>query len=214
MKKIIIPILLALGPWWLPAKDGAVQCANLIYASTKSSLCFSDEFLNTVQQKTSIATERRFKSVKLGSDELFTFPLAVMTGEGDFQLAQRERDNLKKYLTAGGFLLASAGCSSQDWDSAFRREVKKIFGSDALKPIKQDHPLFRTVFRIERLDLAKSAGEGHLEGVEHNGKLVLVYSSQGLNNTVNAPGCCCCGGNEIRNSMEINVNVVAYALLH
>jgi hypothetical protein len=35
-----------------------------------------------------------------------------------------------------------------------------------------------------------------------------------LNNTANAPGCCCCGGNEIKNSMEVNVNILAYALLY
>ena len=45
------------------AKEGAVECGNLIYAGTRTSKCFSDEFLTTVQQKTSIATERRFKAV-------------------------------------------------------------------------------------------------------------------------------------------------------
>src|SRR5262245_43197910 len=95
----------------LRAKEGAIQCGMLIYAGTKTSRCFSDEFLSTVQQKTSIATERRFKFVKLGADDLFEFPFVVMTGEGDFTLSQRERENMKKYLSSGGFLLASAGCS-------------------------------------------------------------------------------------------------------
>ena len=48
----------------------------------------------------------------------------------------------------------------------------------------------------------------------HNGKLVVVYSSDGLNDTSHTEGCCCCGGNEIQNSMEINANTLAYALLH
>jgi hypothetical protein len=213
---LLLALLLTVPPAAiLPAKEGAVQCAMLIYAGTKTSRCFSDEFLSTVQQKTSIVTERRFKSAKLAADDLFTFPFVIMTGEGDFQLSQRERDHLKKYLTQGGFLLASAGCSNEDWDNAFRREIKKIFGTQSLKAVEQDHPLFRTVYKIGKLDLAKSAGQGHLEGVEHNGKLVTVYSRQGLNNTANTSGCCCCGGgNEIQNSMEINVNIMAYALLH
>ena len=47
------------------------------------------------------------------------------------------------------------------------------------------------------------------------GKIVLIYSQEGLNDTANAGGgCCCCGGNEIRNSQEINVNVFTYALTH
>jgi len=196
------------------AKEGAVQCAMLIYAGTKTSRCFSDEFLNAVQQKTSISTERRFKDVKLSSDELFTFPFVVMTGEGDFQLAQRERDNLGKYLRGGGFLLASAGCSNQDWNNAFRREIRKVFDESALTKLPMDHAIFRMVNDVKQLDLSKSSGTASLEGVEYNGKLVVLYSPQGLNNTANTAGCCCCGGNEIRNSLEINTNIFAYALLH
>ena len=35
-----------------------------------------------------------------------------------------------------------------------------------------------------------------------------------LNNASNAKGCCCCGGNELSKSREINVNALTYALLH
>ena len=63
------------------------------------------KILTILQQKTTIVTERRFKPVKLDSQELFDFPFIVMTGEGDFRLLQTERDNLAKYLQGGGFLL-------------------------------------------------------------------------------------------------------------
>ena len=191
-----------------------MQCANLIYAGTKTSTCFSDEFLSTVQQKTSIVTERRFKAVKLATDELFKFPFVIMTGEGDFSLTPKERGNLKKYLENGGFLLASAGCSNQEWDAAFRREFRQLYGATALQAIPQDHAMFRTIFPIEDLKLSKSAGESSLLGYTRGGKLVVVYSPDGLNNSSNAHGCCCCGGNEIRNALEINANILAYALLH
>ncbi len=209
----ILPVLFILSVSTF-AKEGAIQCGMLIYAGTKTSRCFSDEFLSTVQQKTSIATERRFKFVKMGTDDLFSFPFVVMTGEGDFTLSQRERENLKKYLTQGGFLLASAGCSNKDWDNAFRREMKKVMAEQPLKSVAGTHPLFRTVFPLDNMKLSKSSGDAKLEGVEHQGRLVVVYSGQGLNNTANTSGCCCCGGNEIANSLEVNVNIVAYALLH
>ncbi len=163
--------LLAITSGLVSAKDGAIQCGMAIYAGTKTSRCFSDEFLSTVQQKTSISTERRFKFVKLGADDLFAFPFIVMTGEGDFTLSQRERENLKKYLTQGGFLLASAGCSNKDWDNAFRREMKKVLAGLPLKGIASTHPLFRTVFPLEKMKLSKSSGEAKLEGVEHQGRL-------------------------------------------
>ena len=195
-------------------KQGVVQCANVIYAGNKTSKCFADAFLTTLQQKTTIVTERRFKQVKLDSAELFDFPFIVMTGEGDFRLPQPERDNLAKYFKGGGFLLASAGCSSKEWDDAFRRELRTLLPGHEVKQLPLTHPVFKTVFQIEKLDLAKSSGTASLEGIELNGKLVCVYSRHGLNDTHNATGCCCCGGNEIRNSLEMNVNIVAYALLH
>lgn len=195
-------------------KDGAVECGLLIYSGTKTSRCFSDEFLSTVQQKTSIATERRFKPVKLATDELFKMPFVILTGEGDFQLTPKERENLKKYVENGGFLLASAGCSNQDFNTAFQREIKQILGADALKPLTADHAVFRTVFDVKSLPLSKSSGVAQLQGVEKNGKLVVLYSTDGLNDSHHADGCCCCGGNEISNSLQMNANILAYALLH
>ena len=88
IRQLVAALLLLAPSDLLRAKEGAIQCGMLIYSGTKTSRCFSDEFLSTVQQKTSIATERRFKFVKLGTDELFSFPFVVMTGEGDFTLNQ------------------------------------------------------------------------------------------------------------------------------
>lgn len=196
------------------AKEGIVQCANLIYGPGKTSTCFSDEFLSAVQRETSIVTDRRFKAVKLDSADLFRYPFAIMTGEGDFSLTPKERDNLKKFLHSGGFLLASAGCSNEEWDRAFRREMKAALDVEKLERLAADHAVFHTVFKIDDLGLKKSEGNGHLEGVTHDGRLVMIYSSDGLNNTANAPGCCCCGGNELTTSLQLNVNILAYALLH
>lgn len=192
MQKIIplLALALSMASPGLQAKEGAVQCGNLIYAGTKTSECFSDEFLSTVQQKTSIVTERRFKSVKLSSEELFKLPFVIMTGEEDFNLTNKERENLKKYLENGGFMLASPGCSNKAWSTAFQREIKRIFGSDALADIPMDHGLFKTIFTVKKLKLSHG-GEGKLQGITHNGKLVVAFASDGLNDTSNTEGCCC-----------------------
>ena len=92
--------------------QSVVQVANLIYAGVKSSHCFSDHFLVTAEKDSSISTSRRFHAVKLSSQELFNFPLVIMTGEGTFELTDAERKNLRSYVERGGFLLSSAGCSS------------------------------------------------------------------------------------------------------
>lgn len=196
------------------AKDSMIQCANLIYAGTHSSRCFSDEFLSAVQRQTAIPSERHFKSVKLASDELFQFPFVIMTGEADFHFSSKERENLRRYLTSGGFLLASAGCSNKAWDQAFRREMKLVLPENPLKELPMDHLIFRTAKKIDVLKLTHGGEPARLSGIDRNGKTMVIYSPHGLNDTAHTEGCCCCGGNEIGNSLEMNVNILVYALLY
>jgi hypothetical protein len=230
----------------------AIECANLIYAGTKSSVCFSDRFLSSLAADTTVSTSRKFKPVKLAGKELFRYPFAVMTGEGSFTLTEAERANLRRYLERGGFLLASAGCSSKTWDKSFRREIKAVFGASSLRAksasaggasgqrrgpdraasaaerdqsgvadgtegerkletVDLTHAIFHTVYDIDNLDTKGKAAT--LEGLTIAGKIVLIYSPDGLNDTRTMHGCCCCGGNEIVNSQKINANILAYALM-
>ena len=193
--------------------DGVVQVANLVYAKTKSSECFADHFLVQAEQESSISTSRRFHAVKLDSDEIYNFPLIIMTGEGSFELPDNERQNLKRFVERGGFLLASAGCSSKEWDKSFRNEMTKIFGEKRLAGLDFKHPVFHTVYDIEDFK-AKHGTIQPLEGVHFEGRLGVLYSQDGLNDTAHTTGCCCCGGNEIKNCLQINVNILAYALTH
>ena len=189
-----------------------VECANLIYAGTKSSVCFSEEFLSAVAAETSICTARKFKPVKLAEKEVFKFPFAVMTGEGGFSLTDDERKNLKGYLEKGGFLLASAGCSSKEWSDSFKREIEAVFPDRKLSEVSMEHPIFRTIYDVKRLDMSHG-GEAKLLGLSIGGKIALIVSTDGLNDTGTMHGCCCCGGNEIRNAQKVNGNSLAYALL-
>ena len=193
--------------------ESIVQVANLVYAGTKSSKCFSDHFLVKAEKESFISTSRRFHAVKLGSEELFSFPMVIMTGEGDFQLPDAERENLRKFVERGGFLLASAGCSSTEWDRSFRREMAIIFPKHQLSPVGMKHPVFHMVYEIRQLR-AKHGKPRPLEGISIGGHLGVLYSQDGLNDTKHAQCCCCCGGNEITNAAEINVNILSYALIY
>lgn len=194
--------------------DGIVQVANLVYAGSKSSRCFSDHFLLQAEKESSISTSRRFHAVKLTDDDLFEFPLVIMTGEGDFQLSDKERENFRRYVHRGGLLIASAGCSSKEWDLAFRREMTKVFPKHALSPIAMKHPIFHTVYDIETLATAHAGTPRPLTGVSLDSRLGVIYSPDGLNDSHHMEDCCCCGGDELSNAVEINVNILAYALLY
>ena len=153
------------------------------------------------------------KNPSVSSEELFEFPMVIMTGEGSFTLQDSERQNLRKYVERGGFLLASAGCSSPDWDRSFRAEMAKVFGEYPMSALSMDHPVFHTVHDIAELQ-AKHGKPRPLEGVSIGGRLGVLYSVDGLNDTAHTQGCCCCGGNEITNAVQVNVNILAYALTY
>ncbi len=198
-----------------PPEPGAVRCANLVYSNNKTSVCFSSEFLAQIKRETHIHTDPKLAPVKAESAELYQFPFAVMTGEGAFTLTKIQRESLRNYLSNGGFIVASAGCSSPPWNSSFQSEIQTIFPELKMNRLDQSHPVFHTVYDINTLDCRKTSGQAHLEGLEIDGKIVLIFSSDGLNDTSKAGGkCCCCGGNEIVNARQVNVNLLAYALTH
>ena len=179
-----------------------MNCTNLIYGEGKSSVCFSPEFLKQIAKATNIRTKREFVPIKLESIEMYEHPFAVMTGEGSFRLTELQRANLRNYLVGGGFLggVGRVQQSGMDYQLS-TRDSQKTFPDLKLTRLDLSHPIFHTVYDITRLDLTKSRGQSGLDGLSIDGKIVLVFSADGLNDTHHAGGnCCCCGGNEIRNA--------------
>jgi hypothetical protein len=193
--------------------EGIVRVGNLIYAGDKTSTCFSDHFLTQAEQDSTISTSRQLHPVKLSSDEVFEFPLVIMTGDGEFTLLDVERQNLRRFVERGGFILASAGCSSPEWDRSFRSEMAQLFPDHPMQQIPMSHPIFHTVYDVTELQGLHRTPRP-LEGISIGSRLGVLYSVDGLNDTAHTSGCCCCGGNEITNDEQINVNILAYALLY
>ena len=195
-------------------QPGMVNCGNLIYGNNKTSKCFSPDFLSQIGRETHVVANPNLVPVHLESSELFNFPFSVMTGEGAWSLTDAQRENMRNYLQAGGFIIASAGCSDERWQQCFRQEIAKVFPELQMSNLDMSHPVFHTVYEIKQLQ-CKHHTSAHLEGLEIDGKIVLIFSPDGLNDTGNAGGnCCCCGGDEIRNARQVNVNLLAYTLTH
>ena len=190
-----------------------LQSGNLIYAGNQSSVCFADHFLTDLAAQTNLRVNKKFCPVRLDAEALFDFPFCVMSGNENFSLSEKERRQLRKYLNHGGFLLVSPGCSDAKWDRSFRQEIKVCFSEYSLKQIPMTHPIFSIVNPIPRLT-DEHGKQVVLEGLEINGRLVLVYSKEGLNDVAHAEGCCCCGGNEISKPALVNVNIFTYAVVY
>jgi len=190
-----------------------INCGNLVYANNQTSVCFADAFLQKTAQETCLSVAPHFVRVPLDTAEAFDFPFCVFSGEGSFRLTQAQRDNFRRYILGGGFILASPGCSDAKWNESFRTEMKLIFPDYALQKIPMVNSIFSVVHKITELH-DKEGDPVLVEGLLVNGRVALVYSVEGLNDVKNAKGCCCCGGNEIEESRALNVNILTSALLY
>jgi len=190
-----------------------IQCGKLIYAGNRTAVCFADKFLERFKTETHLQVALHFKPIKLDGEELFDTPFCAWSGEGSFKLSEVERKNLGSYLRKGGFIISSPGCSDNDWDRSFRAEIEAIFPDNELIKIPMDHLIFRTVREITKLSTSRKSST-HLEGLFIDGRLALVYTLDGVNQAQFAKGCCCCGGDEIKQASDLNVNILTYALLY
>ncbi len=183
----------------------------------KSSVCFSGSFLRLVALETSAAVSQELDEVSLGSDALFSHPLVVMTGEGAFELGQDEVARLRAYILQGGFVLASAGCSSDAWAVSMRRAFARAFPEWKLSELPLEHEVFHSLYDIREF-VSRKRARVSLMGLEVEGRLGAVFSAQGLNDSGSAgvddkgASCCCCTGDEIIGAKFLNANIVMYAL--
>ena len=112
----------------------------------------------------------------------------------------------------GGFIIVSPGCSDAEWNKAFRRELAAVFPAHPVEALTLDHEIFSMVHKIT--GVKSSRKEVQLYGITVNDRLAILYSPEGLNDSNNAKGCCCCGGSQISDCAKINVNALVYALVH
>jgi hypothetical protein len=84
--------------------------------------------------------------VEVGSPNIFNYPFVHMTGHGNVVFNNAERENLKNYLTAGGFLHID---DNYGMDEFIRPEIAKLFPNTPLVELPFDHPIFHQHFKFE-----------------------------------------------------------------
>ena len=114
--------------------------------------------------------------VEPGSPEIFNYPVVHITGNGNIFIMPQEAENLRNYLIGGGFLEVN---DSYGMDSAFRREIKKVFPELKLVELPFSHPIYHQKYdfshglpKIHRHDGGRPIGYGLI----YNGRLVCFYN--------------------------------------
>ncbi len=102
------------------------------------------EFCNkNIQTKIS----KKPKTVEATSIEIFNYPIIFMTGHGNVFLNDDAVQNLRNYLTSGGFLHIS---DNYGLDEYIRRELKKVFPKLYFQEIPYNHPIYNQSYTFEK----------------------------------------------------------------
>jgi hypothetical protein len=164
------------------------------------------------------------------SPSLPDHPIAFMHGRRGFELTDSERKALARYIENGGFLMADSICASRAFADSFRREMRAIFPEQTLEQIRPDHPLFSTAFQgyditsVQLRDPAQRLSADDrltariekvapvLEGIEMDGRLVVVFSPFDLSCALENQASLECKGYLREDAVKIGVNIMLFAM--
>jgi hypothetical protein len=155
------------------------------------------------------------KRLRLTDPELFETPFVFMNGHNDFVFTEEELAILRKYLSKGGFYFASGCCTNPNFPTAVRREFSRLFANAAVKSIPYDHPIYRSFYIIGQVRCLHEPRDIHLEGLFHDGNLVMVLCEDGLCCSFSMANKCNDGkGVGPEDGQKLALNIAIYALTH
>jgi hypothetical protein len=118
-------------------------------------------------------------------------------------------------------LIGDACCGRISFDSAFRRELAKVFPEQHLQPVPLDHPLYSIHYDIRSVEYTPRATEDFgvldapsLESVSLDGRLAVVYSRFDLGDGWEQFPHPYSYGYRETDALQIGTNLLIYAVTH
>ena len=135
-----------------------------------------------VQRRTSVEVSLEARPLPLASPRLFDHPFLALTGEGELPpLQPAEVENLRRFVTFGGFLLvdASDGSDGDGFDRAVRRELARVLPQSPLEPLSPEHVVFKSFFLLDGA-AGRLARKPYLSAARVGDRAAVVYSQNDL----------------------------------
>lgn len=92
---------------------------------------------------TDIATDVPY--VEVGSPDLFNYPWIHLTGHGNVVFSSSEAENMRAYLSGGGFLHIS---DNYGIDPFIRSQMKKVFPDLEFIELPFEHPIYHQTYEF------------------------------------------------------------------
>jgi len=230
-RRSFIARTLALAAGWLLAKP------DLILASRFPHFFFSQirykggewdpnpsyaaPIVEELELRTSIDASAERRVVEVSDPVLFYSPLVYLAGRYEFDpFTPAEREILRRFLTAGGFLLAedTVGAVGFGFDRSFRREMAQILPDRSLERLAPDHSVYRS-FYLTGSSAGRLKANPYLEGVTIGNWTPVIYSQNDLTGAWSKDKYgkwlheCVPGGDAQRQgAFKLGINLIVYCL--
>lgn len=185
--------------------------------------------LKALNETVGLTASTEVQAIPATLQELTRFPLICMHGRYRFQLPQQQVEAVREYLNRGGVLFADACCGATQFDRSFRDFVRQVYPDGELKQIPADHDLYservgheireatrRRLVSVERnasLQLQTEKGPPLLEGIEVDGRYVVIYSRHDISCALEHQAALSCDGYIEEDAAKLAVNIVLYSML-
>jgi hypothetical protein len=138
-----------------------------------------------IRKRTSIEVSRDATSIALESDDIFSYPFLVLTGEGPMpEWSERAVQNITRHLRFGGFLYVDAPSPEDPFAISAKREIEKLrkaltgtqdLQQPSFQKIKQEHVLFKSFFLLKHV-VGRQTLDAGVYGLELDKRLVLAMT--------------------------------------
>ncbi|RME31245.1 MAG: DUF4159 domain-containing protein [Candidatus Zixiibacteriota bacterium] len=132
-------------------------------------------FLAFVRDHTNFPVDTVERQVTISDPDLFKYPFLFATGHGVISFSTEEKERLRQYLAAGGFLFVN---DSYGVARTFLKEMQALFPEREIVEVPFSHPLYHCFYdfpngppKIHEHDGKPPRGYG----IFLNGRLVLYF---------------------------------------
>lgn len=105
-----------------------------------------------LQRRTSVEVALEARPVALDSPRLFEHPFVYLSSDGELPaFTTEEVENLRRFLTFGGFLFADAndGSDGSGFDASFREQMRRVLPQSPLLGLPSSHVVFKSFFLLD-----------------------------------------------------------------
>jgi hypothetical protein len=177
--------------------------------------------MEELMARTSVEAALERHEATLSDRDLFNYPFLYLTGKYEFEpFSAEEIDNLRRFLTYGGFLLIDDALGQQGYgfDKAVRREMQRVFPGNEFRRVPAGHAALRSYYLLRRVGGVRIVSPA-LDGMSVGSFLPVVYCQNGLggawerDQTGKWINPCTPGGEaQRRDAFHLGINLILYAM--